>query len=88
MTNTNLITLAEIFPLQHEIIVKLMESNDDLQSIVEDLLECHQVLTNESLEHTEAQVPREFWEELYVDLRNEAIELITREKSDLRRATT
>ena len=81
MTVSKLITLKEIFPLQHEKIVEMLVSNSDLQSIVEDLLECHHFLTKASAEHAEGQVPREFWEELYEDLRKEAIDLVTREMS-------
>jgi hypothetical protein len=81
MTVSKLITLKEIFPLHHEKIVERLGSNSDLQSIVEDLLECHQLLTNASAEHIDGQVPREFWEELFEDLRNEAIELVARETS-------
>lgn len=81
MTKPNLIILKEIFPLQHEKILTLLESNSDLRSIVDDLLECRQFLTKESAAHSDAQVPRAFWEELYEDLRKEAIELVTREMS-------
>ena len=81
MSDPKLIILKEIFPLQHEIIMKLMKSNEDLQSIVEDLFECHQFLTKESAEHTDAEAPREFWEELYEDLKDEAIYLVARETS-------
>ena len=81
MTVSKLITLKEIFPLHHEKIGEMLVSNGDLRSIVEDLLECHQFLTSASAEHTDGHVPREFWEELFEDLRNEAIELVARETS-------
>lgn len=79
MSGHKLIILKELFPLHHKKIVKLMGYNPDLHSIIDDLLECHQVLTGESAAHIDAAVPREYWEGLYEDLKNEAIDLINRE---------
>lgn len=81
MIGKKITILQEIFPNHFERIVKLMQSNVDLESILEDLLECHQVLTKEPTEHTNASVPKEYWEELYNDLKNEAIDLVSKEMS-------
>ena len=79
MLSRKLITLKEIFPLQHEVIAKLLESNGDLQSIVEDLLECHHILASKSTARNDSSVPKKYWEELYEDLKKEVIDLVARE---------
>mgnify|MGYP001811742982 CR=1 FL=1 len=79
MSEHKLIILQEVFPLHYEKIEKLMDSNPDLQTIIDDVLECHQVLSNKSAPYTDAPVPLSYWEELYDELKKEAIDLISRE---------
>lgn len=79
MLGDNLIILIEIFPIHHEKILELMGSNSDLQSIIQDVFECRQVLANRLTINPNDPVPREYWEELYEDLKKEAIDLVNRE---------
>ena len=85
MCGEKLIILQELFPHHDKKIFSLMETNPDLQIIIEDLLECHQVWANESAAHFDTSVSREYWEELFSDIRNEAITLINRGIADPRR---
>jgi hypothetical protein len=73
----NLNTLREIFPGYYRVIIDRLPGDIELQSILDDLIECQSIIFSDNFKIKSIQL-REQYQELYVDLKQEVVEHINK----------
>ena len=73
----NVTTLRDLFPDNYRVIISRVPGDSELQSILDDLIECQSIIISDKFKIKSDQL-REQYQELYEDLKKEVVEHINR----------